>query len=1048
MKTQRPSERTAPTPKPTAGGNGKGNGNTNGSNGSANGHSLEANGQGITQGAPAGVAAPPRTLPKRRTRPPGVTHVVEHTKVEASAPVAEKRNGTPVAAQAEPPRQEVVREPVRRIRAYLTVENILWISIFAVAIISRFWGLDDRALHHDESLHSVYSGNLYTSGNYQHDPMMHGPLQFHFIAFMYWLFDRTNATVRFASVLCGLFVVMSPFFLRKQMGRLPALICSFLLLVSPSILYFSRMAREDAIFSGMEMIMLVGLWRFLSTRKPMDFYIFCAGLSLMFTIKETTYLTVAVIGGLFILLFALQAGYAILGAVIGYLVVLGGVYEIMKKNMPKLPDIPQTSPDYETIKNFAIGFLTHPLILAAIAITLAFLLVVGALFYVQRNRARDLYDPETLEHGTNGYDAESDEAVPVRKLGHKHSGLKPNPNGILSHYEPGSLPYIIGCLFSKPITLLIVFGVFTVIFVTLYSVMFTDVPRGILSGMFASLGYWIAQQGVARGGQPWFYYFLLLPLYEPLAVFFSVVAGVFFSYKGVRWLLRNREERIENEEPHLGAFNLDRPVPFARFDALFPLFLGWWLVGALFIYSWAGEKMPWLMMHMARPAIFLASVFLGALATAMIKARRERIAAESEDYELPVAQRPRRAAGVAFSLEGAKNAARRATATPKLAYEIGNAANAVQYRSGYGRNLPPAPPPRRGGRATAVAIPVRYEQDPPWVGLNNPASVAPFAIYLILFMLLAFAWALSMSQLTHWASDGANTAADKYSSWGLTWLYPLAMIAMTVGYAIWLGVGRSLRYFAVGIFSVMLIYEFHSAIQLTYRNPDVATEMAVYVQTSPDVTRVMKELDDFSMYTTGGRNVKVIYDDTASWPMEWYLRDYPNKQFVGASKPTPGADVPVMILDYKYLNDPDLTKDYVAQRYALRWWFPEEWYKGTGAGSHDGFLPNRYVKDAQGNVVNDATGQPEEVGPLSQFGDALHTTAVTLLQPEYQATLWKYLVYKEPPKPLGSTDFVLFVRKDVAQLWHQLQNDPIPSTDIPVQQDWLQNATPSLETVP
>ena len=194
----------------------------------------------------------------------------------------------------------------------VTYENLIFLIIFALAIVTRFWDVGDRGIHHDESLHSVYSRNLYIGNGYTHDPMMHGPLQFNFIAVMFWLFGTSDTTTRFASVICGIFVVMSPFFLRKQMGRWPALIASFLFLISPTILYFSRMAREDSVYSGMEMLMIVGLWRFVSTRKPADFFVFMAGLSLMFTIKETAYLTFAVLAIFFGVMFALQAGYAIL----------------------------------------------------------------------------------------------------------------------------------------------------------------------------------------------------------------------------------------------------------------------------------------------------------------------------------------------------------------------------------------------------------------------------------------------------------------------------------------------------------------------------------------------------------------------------------------------------------------------------------------------------------------------------------------------------------------------------------------------------------------
>ncbi len=86
---------------------------------------------------------------------------------------------------------------------------------------------------------------------------------------------------------------------------------------------------------------------------------------------------------------------------------------------------------------------------------------------------------------------------------------------------------------------------------------------------------------------------------------------------------------------------------------------------------------------------------------------------------------------------------------------------------------------------------------------------------------------------------------------------------------------------AVGIFAMFFVYEFKSATALAYQHPDVPIEMATYVQTSPDVTRTVKELNDYSNYATGGTNLKVIYDSFTSWPFEWYLADYKNKQFIG-----------------------------------------------------------------------------------------------------------------------------------------------------------------------
>ena len=45
-----------------------------------------------------------------------------------------------------------------------------------------------------------------------------------------------------------------------------------------------------------------------------------------------------------------------------------------------------------------------------------------------------------------------------------------------------------------------------------------------MTGAVGSLGYWLEQQEVARGGQPWFYYLFVTPLYEFLPLVFSLAA--------------------------------------------------------------------------------------------------------------------------------------------------------------------------------------------------------------------------------------------------------------------------------------------------------------------------------------------------------------------------------------------------------------------------------------------------------------------------------------------------------------------------------------------
>ncbi|MBV9281021.1 MAG: TIGR03663 family protein [Chloroflexi bacterium] len=96
--------------------------------------------------------------------------------------------------------------------------------------------------------------------------------------------------------------------------------------------------------------------------------------------------------------------------------------------------------------------------------------------------------------------------------------------------------------------------------------------KDIVGGLF----YWLSQHGVHRGGQPWFYYTLLFGLYEQIAIVFGL--------GGILWYLR-------------------RPTFFTSF-------LSYWAILAFGIYSWAGEKFPWLMIHPLLPFSLLAAMFV------------------------------------------------------------------------------------------------------------------------------------------------------------------------------------------------------------------------------------------------------------------------------------------------------------------------------------------------------------------------------------------------------------------------------------------------------
>ena len=139
--------------------------------------------------------------------------------------------------------------------------------------------------------------------------------------------------------------------------------------------------------------------------------------------------------------------------------------------------------------------------------------------------------------------------------------------------------------------LYIALGIALGIFVLFYSVFFTD-PRGILDGLYQGLAYWLgSQQSVARGDQPWYYYLMVMGLNEPLALFGGISIVIAAIVTAVKRFQASRKG--ETTIPEL---------------SLFLTFVIYWFIGVLVFFSWAGEKMPWLTIHIAVPAFLLVVI--------------------------------------------------------------------------------------------------------------------------------------------------------------------------------------------------------------------------------------------------------------------------------------------------------------------------------------------------------------------------------------------------------------------------------------------------------
>ncbi|NJR71726.1 MAG: TIGR03663 family protein [Gammaproteobacteria bacterium] len=179
-------------------------------------------------------------------------------------------------------------------RRTLTLEQALYAGLFVLSIIVHVWGLDNRALHHDETLHAAFSYYVFSGRGYIHDPLLHGPFLYFWSALIYFLFGDSNYTARLGAAIFGSVLTVLPYLMRREMGRGTALVASIALLISPVILYVGRFTRHDIYAVVFELLVFISIVRYASTRKPGWLYLGVAALALMFTTLETFFLYLAI----------------------------------------------------------------------------------------------------------------------------------------------------------------------------------------------------------------------------------------------------------------------------------------------------------------------------------------------------------------------------------------------------------------------------------------------------------------------------------------------------------------------------------------------------------------------------------------------------------------------------------------------------------------------------------------------------------------------------------------------------------------------------------
>ena len=176
----------------------------------------------------------------------------------------------------------------------LDYEKVIWAVLLLFAATLRLYDLGARVISHDESLHTYYAWELSQGRGFEHTPLMHGPLQFHVVAFTYFLFGDSDFTSRIPSAIFGIVAVGLFWYFRDIFGRVGALVAAGLITISPMMLYYSRYVRNESLVVVWVLIMLLAIVRYFHDSHPKWLYVLAGAMALNHATKEVAFLYDAV----------------------------------------------------------------------------------------------------------------------------------------------------------------------------------------------------------------------------------------------------------------------------------------------------------------------------------------------------------------------------------------------------------------------------------------------------------------------------------------------------------------------------------------------------------------------------------------------------------------------------------------------------------------------------------------------------------------------------------------------------------------------------------
>ncbi|MCC6607639.1 MAG: TIGR03663 family protein [Anaerolineae bacterium] len=908
-------------------------------------------------------------------------------------------------------------------------EKLAYLVIILAAILTRFWGLGDRVMSHDESLHTQFSYQYFIGDGFSHTPLMHGPFLFHITPIFYWLFGDSDFSARAPVAILGIILVAMPYFLRPWLGKLGALAASFFFLISPYLTYYARYIRHDTYVIVWAMIVFIAIWHYFRTREDKYLWWFAAGNALMFSTKEVSFIYVAIFGSFLILRLLPQIWMApwlrnnlnkltspVLLVLLGLLMVGGG---LIAQRLAATPETPGATDDGGV---FAANPETDALVTpeaeqnSTVQNRLGWVEVVGALVagaglfwmaarfrpFLKNYSEFDLIilfstlilpmvsplfvvlvggNPRDYTMNTcilDGQDGMTAVQLFFARLG----------DSICRQAFFDSSMFLTAVFLVLTFAIAVLVGlwwdqrrwliaglIYHTIFFVLYTSIFTNIRSGWISGTIGSLGYWLEQHDVQRGNQPPFYYLFVVPFYEFLPLIFSLLAIRF-------WLIKQRISEVTGYWVTavllalLGyslsswLFNLDNTVQGLEPNRLPGLLVGLFILGAA-VLLWFFVRRGQIMRRYG-----------------VDKSLMELLARDIMCEFVAFVTWWLVLTWVAYSVAGEKMPWLSTHFVIPMGLLAGWYIN-ERYQEFHWRELFARPALKYLGLTLGLILAIFVAFGPVLLGkvqlgdqqLGNLEQLGRVLGGIVLAAVVFWLWQQVREEL-----DGRIRR-------------PLAVLS---------------------VFILLTILTVRFTYLSSWPNADYAREFMVYAHGAPAAkSMVLDQIETLSMRLYGDKSIKVAFGGSGvSWPFTWYMREYPNRVYFAETPSASLNDSPIVMVGRSNWDEVDrlLGNNYTYRTYTYLWW-PMEEYRNIGWAA--------------------ILGDPNRPEGVERRG---------LLNPNVREALWDIFFYRDYTKysqVFGGTltdgqwplrdDLRLYIRKDVlADLWdYGLETVGAPGLETP-----------------